>query len=382
MAGLGKTIERLQKARRASVGPGGAVAPFIETARFGKNPGALRMLSYVPLGVEPGAPLVVVLHGCSQTAAAHAQSAGWVTLAERYGFALIAPEQSPQNNPNRCFNWFEPEDIRRGKGEAASIRSMVDHAVARHDLDPRRVYVTGLSAGGAMTSVMLAAYPDVFAGGAVVAGLPHGVADNMQGAFGAMQGAARRSAIALGELVRQAAPAGSNPPRVSVWHGDADSTVRASNGEQVALQWADVHGLSESPSETLSSPGRTQRLWRAPDGEVLVEAHVVHGLGHGTPISTKGPEGLGSAAPFMLEAGVSAPLEIARFWGLAPAAAIQESQTVNSSVLEGELLGPEDEVAEPPAGVGAQVMAALSGHVDDKVGAIIAGALKSAGLLR
>ena len=97
---------------------------------------------------------------------------GWSTLAKRYGFALLMPEQQASNNANTCFNWFNPGDVARGRGEAASIRQMVARMVADHKIDPRRIYITGLSAGGAMTSVMLAIYPEVFAGGAIIAGLP------------------------------------------------------------------------------------------------------------------------------------------------------------------------------------------------------------------
>ena len=117
--------------------------------------------------------LVVVLHGCGQTAAAYDFGTGWSTLAKRYGFALLMPEQQGANNANTCFNWFNPGDVARGRGEAASIRQMVARMVADHKIDPRRIYVTGLSAGGAMTSVMLATYPEVFAGGAIIAGLPY-----------------------------------------------------------------------------------------------------------------------------------------------------------------------------------------------------------------
>jgi len=127
MARLGETIAaitRLSKAtKRTSVHhPAGRLT---EKLGFGPNPGDLRMLYHAPTGLEPGAPLVVVLHGCTQTAEGYADGAGWLTLADRYGFAVLAPEQQAANNPNLCFNWFEPGDTRRGAGEAASIRQMV-----------------------------------------------------------------------------------------------------------------------------------------------------------------------------------------------------------------------------------------------------------------
>jgi poly(hydroxyalkanoate) depolymerase family esterase len=95
----------------------------------------------------------------------HADGTGWSNLADRYGLALLFPEQQTTNNPQRCFNWFEPEDSNRNQGEALSIRQMVEHMIRAHGINRSRVFVTGLSAGGAMTSVMLAIYPEVFTGG-------------------------------------------------------------------------------------------------------------------------------------------------------------------------------------------------------------------------
>ena len=109
--------------------------PLVETTEFGSNPGALRMLSFVPEQLPGGAGLVVVLHGCGQTAAGYDLGAGWSTLAQRYGFALLMPEQQASNNANTCFNWFAPEDAARGQGEACSIRQMIARIVVDHKLD-------------------------------------------------------------------------------------------------------------------------------------------------------------------------------------------------------------------------------------------------------
>jgi poly(3-hydroxybutyrate) depolymerase len=132
-----------------------------ETAQFGDDPGQLRMLSFVPENLGRSAPLVVALHGCTQTAAEYDRGTGWSNLADRYGFAVLLPEQRRGNNPNVCFDWFQPEDIKRGEGEVASIAAMVRNMVAEHGLDPKRVFVTGLSAGGAMTAALLATYPEL-----------------------------------------------------------------------------------------------------------------------------------------------------------------------------------------------------------------------------
>src|ERR1700712_657657 len=102
-----------------------AASPLVEIGQFGTNPGALRMFAFVPEHLPSAPALVVVLHGCGQTAAGYDLGAGWATLATRYGFALLMPEQPASNNSNSCFNWFNPEDVARGSGEAASIRQMV-----------------------------------------------------------------------------------------------------------------------------------------------------------------------------------------------------------------------------------------------------------------
>lgn len=378
MPGLAETTARLKRLRRgAPESAGGSPRKMTETSGFGPNPGALRMLSYRPKGGGRNPPLVVVLHGCAQRAEAFTRQAGWLTLADRYGFVVVAAEQSSANNPNRCFNWFEPQDSRRGHGEAASIAAMVAYAVRTQNVDPNRIFVTGLSAGGAMTTVMLAAYPDVFAAGAVVAGLPYGVAQGIASAMGVMQGRGSHSPEDLGKLVRAATTESHPLPRIAIWHGEADYTVRPQNASDVASQWAEAHGLPQAGerSETLSSWTRT--VWReAGSDRAMIELNLVPGLGHGTPLSTLGEAGLGSAGAYMLEAGISSSLEIARFWGLA----------VGVAVLSEARAEP---VAEEPSErrpallvVGDEVMSSVSAHVPPAVRDVIENALRRAGLRR
>src|ERR1700735_1627372 len=182
----------------------GTRGPLVETKQFGTNPGDLRMFSYVPPGLPASGALVVVRHGCGQAAAGYDAGAGWSTLAKHYGFALLMPEQQSANNAHTCFNWFNPEDTARGQGEACSIRQMIARMVSQHRIDKHRIFITGLSAGGAMTSVMLATYPEVFAAGAVIAGLPYGIATNVREALSGMLRSPARSSQELGTLVRNA----------------------------------------------------------------------------------------------------------------------------------------------------------------------------------
>ena len=292
-------------------------------APTGSNPGALKMLTYAPPGLPPGAPLVVVLHGCTQNAGAYDHGSGWSTLADRHGFALLFPEQERANNPNLCFNWFQPGDVTRDQGEVLSIRQMIGQMITTHSLDPRRVYITGLSAGGAMTAAMLAAYPEVFAGGAIIAGLPYGAADGMQEAFNAMFNVRQRSAREWGDLVRAASPHHGPWPHVQIWQGEADATVKHGNAAELLKQWGDVHGVHESAFEDRIDSARHQ-VWRGPAGNVVLESYLIPGLAHGTPLNTVAEDmdqAMGFVAPHMLEAGISSTWWVARSWGLLTQAA-------------------------------------------------------------
>lgn len=374
MSGLGDTLAGLAAIRKTFAG----AAPHfggdgrMETMRgFGFNPGALRMLTYVPDGLRAGAPLVVVLHGCTQGAAAHAASAGWLTLADRHGFAVLAPEQDAANNPNRCFNWFEPADTTRGGGEAASIHAMIEQMIKAHDLDPSRVFITGLSAGGAMAAALLAAYPETFAAGAIIAGLPVGAAGNVQQALATMRNATALSGPDLKSLVTRAAPPPKKRwPRLTIWQGAADTTVAPGNAGALARQWTALLDLPPTP-DTLEMEGRwTRQRWLGDDGSVMVETNTLAGLGHGMPLAATGAHAIGGVAPYMIETGVSSALEIARFWGLAPKGPAMRAR-------------PRAEATPKPhaGGVGAGVMHAVSPHVSAKVSEVIAKALKSAGLM-
>ena len=317
MRKLGQTISALARHRRhwstllqstgAKRGAGArpsAPSHLTELTGFGSNPGALRMFTYVPKNVSAAPALVVVLHGCTQTAAGYDVGAGWSTLAERYGFVLLLPEQAQANNPKTCFNWFLPGDTARDRGEALSIRQMIEKTIGAHGIDRSRVFVTGLSAGSAMTAVMLAAYPEVFAAGAIIAGLAVWHADNVQQAFESMFEGRPRTAKQWGDLVRRASPHRGPWPRVSVWHGDRDATVKPMNADAIVQQWSNVHGIDAVPVEEMVD-GYPRKVWRR-DGTDVIESYTITGMAHGTPLAT-GTHG-GAAGPFLLEAGIRRPI--------------------------------------------------------------------------
>lgn len=289
---------------------------LIEQTGFGSNPGELRMFAYLPKNLPANAPLVVILHGCTQTAAGYDHGAGWTDLADEAGFAVLAPEQQHSNNVSNCFNWFQPGDTTRGEGEAASIHQMVTRLVADHNLDPRRVFITGLSAGGAMSAAMLTLYPDDFAGGAIIAGLPYGSANNVPEALNHMRQAPQRSGDTWANEMRNASasPHRGAWPKISIWHGDADPTVNVSNGEALVAQWLALHGLTHAASRSEFMDGYVKRSWKTDAGETPVEAYTIEGMGHGTPVG--GVENYGHAGKHFFDVGLSSSVRIAEFWGI------------------------------------------------------------------
>jgi len=381
-------------------------SPLSEIADFGANPGDLRLFSFVPENLQPKPALVVVLHGCGQTAAGYDMGAGWSSLAERFGFALLMPEQRSSNNPNTCFNWFNPQDTTRDHGEASSIRQMIARMVSDHGIDAQRIFVTGLSAGGAMTSVMLATYPEVFAGGAVIAGLPYGVATNVREALNGMYQSSSHPAGELGNLVRNASAHKGPWPKLSVWHGSADRTVNPGNANEIVKQWLDVHDLPAAPMSVGTVDGYPHEVWWNADGETIIESYTITDMAHGTPLGiADNDERYGAQGAFLIEAGISSSYHIASFFGLTDRVA-QPKETPKEIVREAipEPSKPElskEPTKKIPAAVSApartpdiaavlQPLATLHRRPESSrkprraidVGAVITRALTAAGLMK
>ncbi|GAA1432582.1 PHB depolymerase family esterase [Streptomyces thermospinosisporus] len=295
-----------------------AAASLEEVTGFGSNPGALTMYRHVPDGLPAGRPVVVALHGCTQNASGYAAGSGWTRLADRWGFSVVLPQQRSANNASNCFNWFQPGDIARGQGEAASVAQMVDRQLADVSGDPARVYVTGLSAGGGMTAVMMAAYPDRFAAGGIVAGLPYGCAQAAGTAYVCMYVGATQTPKQWGDRVRAARPGHTGPwPVLSVLHGTADYTVRPVNMTDLVEQWTDVHGTDQSADATDTVAGYPRHQYRDASGRTVVETVTLTGMGHGQPVDPGTASGqCGTTGPYFLDVNLCAAHHLAVTWHL------------------------------------------------------------------
>lgn len=371
MPRLGNIVARLTAARRAIDAIGANDDDVLEEMRgFGSNPGKLRARIFVPGNLPRGAPLVVVLHGCTQNAAVYDIGSGWSQLAEREGFALLFPEQKRTNNPNLCFNWFVPKDARRNRGEALSISQMVTHMTERHQIDPSRIFVTGLSAGGAMTSVMLATYPELFAGGAIIAGLPFATANTLPEALARMRGPGGPTRRELASRARTAASHSGPFPTLSVWHGTSDTIVDPVNADAIVDQWRDLHGIGAVAGVVDRVGNHRHEVWSDHKGRAVIERYDIHGMGHGTPLATRGRAQCGKAGPHMLDAGICSTSRIAAFWGLTGAGSkYRQSQGETPARAPGRTWKPGE-------------ASTLADRHQALVGTVIEDTLRAVGLIR
>ncbi len=324
-----------------------------EVTGFGSNPGNLRMFKYVPAGLPANAPMVVALHGCSQTASSYDAETGWQLFADRWQFALLLPQQQSANNSSGCFNWFELGDISRGQGETLSIKQMVDRMTADHGIAPSRVYVTGLSAGGAMTSALIAAYPDVFAGGAIVAGIAYRCATSQSAAFSCMNPGSDLTPAQWGDKVRAASTWTGPWPIVSIWHGDADYVVRPANQKESMEQWTNVHGIDQAADVSETVGGYPHKVYMNAAGQPRVETWTITGMGHGTPVDPgTGETQCGTAGAYILDVNLCSSYYIARFFGL--------------DNLDG--IPPTVSITSPANGANVSGNVAITANANDNVG--------------
>ena len=281
---------------RVPTGPG----QFIEST-YTNHAGSRRYKLYIPSGYHgQRLPLVIMLHGCTQNPDDAAIGTRLNALAEEELFFVAYPAQAASANSNRCWNWFKANDQQRGSGEPSIIAGITSEVVDKYGLDPRRVYVAGMSAGGAMAAVMGNTYPDLYAAIGVHSGLPHGAAQDLQSAFAAMH----RGANGAKQPANRFAPAVQRIVPTIVFHGDRDKTVHPLNGHQVLAQTLNGEGSVTKPRVTVNrgqvpdGHAYTRFVYHDKSGDEIMEHWIVHGAGHawsggspdGSYTDPKGPD--------------------------------------------------------------------------------------------
>ena len=281
-----------------------------EITGFGSNPGGLQMFLYDPGNLGAGAPIVVALHGCTQSAADYA-NAGWNALADADGFYVSYPQTLASTS---CFAYWDPLEARRNMGEASSIVQMVTWTKTHRAIDPARVFVTGLSAGGGMTAVMAATYPDVFSGAAIMAGIPFRCADDFSTALSCASSPHPATAMQWGDLVRNADSSFTGRwPRISIWQGEADAQVVPANADELLLQWTNALGIDATADATETIGAATHTRYRGTGGD-LVESWRIAGMDHGVAVDST--TSCGAPADYFLDAGVCSSRYAAKWFGL------------------------------------------------------------------
>jgi poly(hydroxyalkanoate) depolymerase family esterase len=254
-----------EPAQQVKPGPSGQ---FI-SASHTEAAGTRKYKLYIPpASFDAPLPLVVMLHGCTQNPDDFAAGTGMNDVARQRGFYVLYPAQTQHANSSRCWNWFKHNHQKRSRGEPAILAGMTRAVMGRYNIDPQRVYVAGLSAGGAMAAILGDAYPDLFAAVGVHSGLPTGSAANVQGALSVMQTGAAAS-------LRSTA----SPPTI-VFHGDKDATVHPANGEQVVAASAGVSKPETSRARSDNGRDYTRRVYTDAGDRVVAEHWAVHGAGH------------------------------------------------------------------------------------------------------
>lgn len=327
--GVGRTIEKALSAaglhrphddESSPVGVPGLPAPGSE-ARFlnrayRSEAGVLNYKVYVPerfiTGGTDGAPLVVMLHGCTQSPDDFAAGTQMNALAEQHGFLVVYPAQSLAANGSKCWNWFRAEDQQREGGEPSMIAGITREVAEQYRIDRRRIYVAGLSAGAAMAVILGVTYPELYAAVGAHSGLPYASAHDVASAFSAM----RSGTAPVGAVVKFAPRASRAEAKHSVptivFHGDADHTVTPNNGAAIVETMAGVAGLQKLRVEMhdgATTSGRTYKriVYVNSVDETFVEHWIVHGAGHAW-------SGGSSSGSFTDPAGPDASTEMVRFF--------------------------------------------------------------------
>ncbi len=258
--------------------------------KFGNNPGKLDLFVHPPKNLESvkGRSLVVVLHGCNQTALAIAKQSGWCDLADTFQFMTIFPQQRSANNPNLCFNWFREADAYGEEGEAASVRAMIEYTCRTYGLDSQSVFVYGVSAGAMMTSSLLTMHPNEFKAGAVLAGgpfIPGLSAIERMKIFSSKRNLENTDWVVP---VRNFSPSNKSWPKLLVLHGQRDFVVSPENAKILKQQWLDLNGVN-TPNVIVEdafsgNPLVQKSSFLNTENNVVVILYEMQEIGHALPI--------------------------------------------------------------------------------------------------
>ncbi|MDT0546479.1 MULTISPECIES: extracellular catalytic domain type 1 short-chain-length polyhydroxyalkanoate depolymerase [Streptomyces] len=268
--------------------PPAAAATLTEVTGFGNNPSNLRMHLYVPNNVAARPAVLVAVHYCTGSGPAFYSGTEFASLADRYGFIVIYPSATRSGN---CFDVSSPQALRHdGGSDPVGIVSMVRYVQQRNNADPSRVYVTGASSGAMMTNVLLGDYPDVFKAGAAFAGVPFGCFATTDGSgwnSACANGTIIKTPQQWGDLARGAYPGYTGArPRMQLWHGTEDATLRYPNFGEAIKQWTNVLGVSQTPASTdRPQTNWTRTRYGATGDRAPVEAISVQGTGHSLPLA-------------------------------------------------------------------------------------------------
>lgn len=321
-------------------GVSSVLGQITQVNNFGTNPGNLTMYEYVPTITSQNAPVVLVMHGCGQLANDFANETGWNDLADQYGFYVIHAGQSLLNNGSKCFNWFSPLDYARDLGEAKSLAQMVDYMHSNYSTNSNRTYVCGLSAGGSMTSVMMAAYPDKFHKAGIWAGVPY--------RFSTL-GLNNKTPQEWGDFVRGAYTYNGIYPKLFVCQGTNDAIVDPVNEERLVDQWTNVHGVDQTADNTTASfqgnTNVTQKLYQnSALDDTLVITYTVNNMAHGIAVDPgNGTMQGGETSLGAFDVNFFSTYWMADFFGLLSNTTSVESNSIESnntnfSLSEGNLV--------------------------------------------
>jgi poly(hydroxyalkanoate) depolymerase family esterase len=291
-----------------------------EISDFGNNPGNLKMFVHANRPQDANKiPLVVVLHGCGETAKAVSKLTGWNKLSDINDFIVLYPQQKLLNNPNLCFNWFIDHDIEKGKGECESIFQMISFAMEHYPIDSSRIFITGLSAGAAMSVVMAATHPELFKQAAIFAGGAYKLATHgVQAIFG-------KKYISREELVTDVKE--QNPgyegqyPSLIIYQGLNDPIVNYKNAAALVNQWTGINKCDTIPDKTepafMGMEDISRKEYADSSGKATVILYEINHLGHRLLVKPgeKEDEG-GQTGIFGVDRGFHSTYQTAKDFGI------------------------------------------------------------------